>query len=102
MKNLKDQKLIIGAGVFILALAVVLMLGSPNSAVEKVKSAYSKLGTDVEVLSAKEESGIYKLVLRPANSTTVQEVYVTKDGQLLLNGVQKLDDFTNRLIREAQ
>ena len=73
---------------------------SSETAVKKIQEAYAALGTSVEVLSAKEESGIYRVLLRAANTTTLQEIYVTKDGSLLLGDVERLDAYTSRILRE--
>ncbi|MEM7821581.1 MAG: hypothetical protein QXX38_02080 [Candidatus Aenigmatarchaeota archaeon] len=57
----------------------------------KIKSLYelANPGAIVEVVGAFEESGIYKIILkiRDVNGITYREVYVTKDGRLLTEGV---------------
>ena len=54
---------------------------------QKVKSFYELIspGTTAEVMSLKEESGVYKLFVKVSSTAGVsyQEVYVTKDGKLL-------------------
>lgn len=91
---------IIAAIVIVAALTVVSAAITRDAAAKRLKDAYSALGTNVEILSLKEESGVYRVVLRPVNATTVQEIYVTKDGQLLLRNVERLEDFTSRILRE--
>lgn len=58
---------------------------------EKVKNLYelANPGSTFSVISISEESGIYKIILK-ANTpfgTTYREAYVTKDGELLTEGV---------------
>lgn len=88
--------------VILIAAGVLLFAGSfqQEAARKKVVDAYSALGSRLEVLSIKEENGVYKMVLKPMDSNTVQEIYVTKDGQLLLRNVVRLEDFTSRILRE--
>ena len=54
---------------------------------QKVKTLYELAfpGTQVEILSSKEESGLYKFDLKLTSTTGpfYQEFYVTKDGKLL-------------------
>lgn len=58
---------------------------------KKIKSLYelANPGASIEVVTVTEQSGIYKIVLkaRDLTGTTYHEVYVTKDGKLLTEGV---------------
>lgn len=105
MKRKDLQMLLLGIAVIIIVAGIILFSNSfqqPSSetAVKKIQEAYAALGTSIEVLSAKEESGIYRVLLRAANTTTLQEIYVTKDGSLLLSNVERLDAYTSRILRE--
>ncbi len=71
---------------------------SSDSAGEKVKTLYelANPGATFEVLSANEESGMYKIALKvaTASGTSFKEVYVTKDGKLLSEGMVMVDKST--------
>lgn len=100
--KIKNLHIILGLTVLIIIIAAIVVVtsGSQENATRKLKEAYSVLGANIEVLSIKEESGVYRVVLRQPNSTTVQEIYITKDGNLLLRNVERLQDFTSRILRE--
>jgi hypothetical protein len=67
------------------------LLGAKAKIGEKVKSLYelANPGSTFSIISINEESGIYKVVLRADTpfGTTYREAYVTKDGELLTEGV---------------
>ncbi len=71
---------------------------SSSSAGEKVKTLYELAtpGTAFEVLSVNEESGMYKVALKisTASGTSFNEVYVTKDGKLLSEGMVMVEKST--------
>ena len=64
---------------------------SSDSAGENVKTLYALAnpGAEFEILSANEESGMYKIALKvtTASGVSFKEVYVTKDGKLLSEGM---------------
>ena len=67
---------------------VSISLGLPKSEVSKrIKTLYelANPGTNVEVLTLKEESGLYKAFIKAVSTTGTNyaEIYVTKDGKLL-------------------
>lgn len=79
-------------GILILVvIAGFLIFGAPSKidskAADNVKKLYelANPGITVEVVSATEESGIYKLLLKSvgAGGTNYNEAYVTKDGKLM-------------------
>lgn len=92
------------AAILLVAGGLVLFLWSIDSSKEtaagKIKEAYSSLGVPVDILSVKEESGILRLVIRQQNATEVQDVFLTRDGNLLIRGVERLQDYTSRILRE--
>ncbi len=105
MKRKDLRMIILGIAVVIIVSGVILFSGSfqqPSQeiAIKKVTEAFAALGTNIEVINVKEESDIYRVLLKPANSTNVQEIFVTKDGNYLLSNVEKLQDFTSRILRE--
>ncbi|MCK5233620.1 MAG: hypothetical protein KAJ91_02270 [Candidatus Aenigmarchaeota archaeon] len=75
-----------------------LYFNSSDSAAEKVKALYelANPGVEFEVLSANEESGMYKIALKAttASETNFKEVYVTKDGKLLSEGMVMVEKST--------
>ncbi|MCK4555220.1 MAG: hypothetical protein KAT83_01310 [Candidatus Aenigmarchaeota archaeon] len=74
---------------------------SSSSAGEKVKTLYELVtpGTAFEVLSVNEESGMYKVALKivAASGTSFSEVYVTKDGKLLSEGMVMVEKSTEEI-----
>lgn len=60
---------------------------SQSSPEEKIKTFYELVfpGTTADVVSFKEESGLYKVLVKIVSSTqtSYQEIYVSKDGKLL-------------------
>jgi len=117
MKNLR--LLIIAVAVVLLLVVALVALGYvsfslslPKSEVsKKIESLYelANPGTNVEVLSLSEESGLYKALLKVVSptGTNYAEVYVTKDGKILAQNVilveqsieqiKKLKDFVDCL-----
>ncbi len=75
-----------------------MFFNSSASAGEKVKTLYelANPGVTFEVLSATEESGMYKIALKfaTASGTNFNEVYVTKDGKLLSEGMVMVEKST--------
>jgi len=91
MKNLPRMPIIIGV-VLIVGIVIGYFVSNfsfgPNLSVEqKVKNFYELAlpGTTAEVVNLKEESGVYKALIKMTNPNGInyQEVYVTKDGKLL-------------------
>jgi hypothetical protein len=119
---MKNLRLLIIAVAAVLLLIVALFasisgyfsfsLSLPKSEVsKKIESLYelANPGTNVEVLSLNEESGLYKALLKVVSptGTNYAEIYVTKDGKLLAQNVilveqlieqmKKLKDFVDCL-----
>jgi hypothetical protein len=77
--------------------------GSQQQALEKLKDVYELITeADVEVLSVEEASGVYRvmLMLRGNLGEQVEEVYVTKDGNLITDTVIDTEGYRTRLESE--
>jgi hypothetical protein len=72
-----------------------------DQATKSVKEVYKLLSErDVEVLSVKDDSGIYKVVLRTfdaAGNSYVQDVFVTKDGKYITDRLVDAENYTKTL-----
>jgi hypothetical protein len=107
MKNLR-LLIIAVAAVLLLVVALVALgyvsfsLSLPKSEVsKKIESLYelANPGTNVEVLSLSEESGLYKALLKVVSptGTNYAEVYVTKDGKILVQNVILVEQATEQI-----
>ena len=72
-----------------------------SQAEQNAKDIYGLLtGSEPEVLGVKEESGIYRVVLRTFDSSgasSVQDVFITKDGKLITDKLLNADDYQKSL-----
>jgi hypothetical protein len=107
---MKNLRLLIIAVAAVLLLVVALFalgyvsfsLSLPKSEVSKrIESLYelANPGTNVEVLSLSEESGLYKALLKVVSptGTNYAEVYVTKDGKILVQNVILVEQATEQI-----
>ena len=107
---MKNLRLLIIAVAAVLLLVVALFalgyvsfsLSLPKSEVsKKIESLYelANPGTNVEVLSLSEESGLYKALLKVVSptGTNYAEVYVTKDGKILVQNVILVEQATEQI-----
>lgn len=85
----------------ILVLKTSSAAASNSKAAEGVKTLYelANPGTAFEVVTATEESGVYKVLLKSEgpSGTVYSDVYVTKDGKLLAPGVILVENSTEQL-----
>jgi len=76
-------------------------VNSKNTVANKVKTLYelANPGTEISVESISDVSGIYKILLKAVGPTGVnyREVYVTKDGKLLTEGVIYVENSTKSI-----
>ena len=78
-----------------------MFLGGSQAAERNVLDLYRVLsGTTPEIASIKEESGMYKILVKipGQDAPSYQEVYVTKDGQLLATSIVSIEEYKNTLI----
>ncbi len=108
MQKVGKDKLYVGV-IIVLAVAVsVLVLQSPKSMpaeVQGVRDIYKILTEqDAEILSVKDESGLYKVAVRVTDVTgrsAVQDVFITKDGVLFTDQpLIKVGDFIATLNKQ--
>jgi hypothetical protein len=107
MKNSKTLIIIIATILFVVIILfglgyVSFSLSLPKGEVsKKIKSLYelANPGTNVEVLSLNEESGLYKALIKVVSptGTNYAEVYVTKDGKLLIQNVIFVEQATEQI-----
>jgi hypothetical protein len=107
MKN--SRPLIIAVAAVLLLVVALFALGYvsfslnlPKSEVsKKIESLYelANPGTNVEVLTLSEESGLYKALLKVVSptGTNYAEVYVTKDGKILVQNVIFVEQATEQI-----
>ncbi len=77
-----------------------LITGTQNQAIGRLTAVYELITEDsVEVLSVEEISGVYKVLLRVQGTTgdSLEEVYVTKDGNLITDKIIDTVDYKVRL-----
>lgn len=76
-------------------------LQSKDAVAANAKSLYELVypGVDISVLTATEQNGMYKVVLKAVSSsgTTYPEVYVTKDGKLLTENMVLVDESISQM-----
>ena len=75
---------------------------TPTAEIEKkVKNLYelANPGSTAEIISIKEESGVYKVVVKisTAAGTTYREAYVTKDGKMLTESMIFIEQSIERI-----
>ena len=81
--------LLLGAAVYHLSMGNV----SEDEASEMVQSAFEAQGVNVSVASVETESpSIYRVIIESGNG--LQNVFVSKDGQYILNNPVNADEFT--------
>jgi len=72
-----------------------------SQAAQNAKGIYGLLtGSEPEILSIKEESGIYRIVLRTFDSSgasSVQDVFITKDGKFITDKLLNAEDYQKSL-----
>lgn len=115
--KLNNEKLYIGV-IILLVLAVAAFFlanpftgkvtdtGTDNAATANVKEIYSILtGGEVEVMKVVDESGLYKVTVRFNDATgrsTVQDVFVTKDGKFIAGTVINTNSYKITLTNDKQ
>jgi hypothetical protein len=74
---------------------------SKDAVAANAKSLYELVypGVDISVLTATEQNGMYKVVLKAVSpsGTTYPEVYVTKDGKLLTENMVLVDESISQM-----
>lgn len=114
VEKVSKEKMLYGL-IIILAIAVSFLLyqsliataqkeAKQKAAVDNVKKIYETLTENpVEVLSVKEESGIYRVFLRTrdaAGNQQVQEILVSIDGALFMDRAFNTQAFLEKLTKE--
>lgn len=108
MKSVRRDVLYLGV-IIVLVIAVVLLFLQSQQAqpaeIQNVKEIYKTLTeTEPEILSVKDESGLYKVAVRITDATgrsAVQDVFLTKDGVLFTDQpLVKVSDYINVLNRQ--
>jgi len=107
MKNLKTLIIIIATVLFVFIILFGLgyfsfSLSLPKGEVgKKIERLYelANPGTNVEILTLNEESGLYKALIKVVSptGTNYAEVYVTKDGKLLAQNVIFVEQATEQM-----
>jgi hypothetical protein len=81
-----------------------LAANAQEPAVNSAKAIFSALSENpAEVVSVKEDSGLYKVTMRittTAGQSTLQDIYVTKDGNFISDKMINVQDYTRQLERE--
>jgi hypothetical protein len=81
----------------------MLIGGNQQAAEQNVLGLYSVLtGSNPEIASIKEESGMYKALVKIPSSTgdpSYQEIYVTRDGRLLTDRLVSIEEYKDSLLR---
>lgn len=80
-----------------------LVTGSQQQAISKLKDVYGLITeAEVDVLSVEEVSGMYKVLLRLKGTTgdSIEEVYVTKDGNLITDKIIITEDYKTNLEKQ--
>jgi len=103
---IKKEKIYIVV-IVILAIAIAYVFlqstittGSQQQALNKLTDVYKLITeADVEVLSVEEVSGVYKVLLRLRGTLgdSLEEIYVTKDGNLITDKIIDTEDYKTRL-----
>jgi len=108
-ENKTNYKVIAAAVIIIVIIAAVAVLffqdrGDETKVTANIKEIYKILtDRDVEVLSAKYENGIYKLVIRIIDATgnsNVQDLFATKDGQYMTDKLIDMQAYRLGLVKE--
>jgi hypothetical protein len=109
-KSKSNTKIYIGIIVILLAVLVYYLAQGPlavsaqQPAVDSAKAIFSALSENpAEVVSVKEDSGLYKGNMRitPASGqATLQDIYVTKDGNYISDRMINVQDYKRQLERE--
>jgi hypothetical protein len=77
-----------------------LVQGSQQQAVDRVKDVYELITeNEVEVLTVKEESGLYRILMKVKGTEgdSVQEIYATKDGNLITDKIINTENYKTNL-----
>lgn len=80
---------------FLIGVALMSVNFSEESVKQNIKSLYELANpeTSVEIVSLKEESGIYKMILKSSGARTeFIELFATKDGKLLTQSLKNFVD----------
>ena len=107
-KSRKRPYLLAAAAILIAASAFAIYslsftgnLAAENQATQNAKEIYNILtGSEPEILSVKEESGIYRVVLRTVDSkgvSNVQDFFVTKDGKFITDKLLDAEEYRKSL-----
>jgi hypothetical protein len=86
---------------FVLPQTGLLTAYSQEDVLSKVKTVFelSNPGTIINIENVKEESGLYKILLKARTQTgdTYNEIYVTKDGKFLIQNPISIQDAINNI-----
>jgi len=93
---------IIGAlATFVLPKTGFFVASSQDDVLNRVKTIFelSNPGTTINIENVKEESGLYKILLKAKTQTgdTYSEIYVTKDGKFLIQNPISVEDAINNI-----
>jgi hypothetical protein len=88
--------LLIAALAAALGYVVYTNMGNSALAENNLKKLYRfQTGADAEIMSVKEQNGLYRFTVRSGNS--VQDIYMTRDGMLMATGLFDVDIYVTSL-----